>query len=84
MPIGSVFGINVSLRDWNVPVQSQCKKTEHFQSSPGSDSIVQKHSALVYLAQAPKDVNGCTHLLVNETANMINKGVITDGKRGPT
>ena len=55
IPIGSVFGANVSLQNWEVFLQSHWKKSEHFQYSPDLPVIVQKYSALTDLIKLPKD-----------------------------
>ena len=83
MRIGPVFGGNVSPHNWKVFPQSRCKKEEHLQFSSNLDKIVQKHSTLVDLTQLPKYAEKYPSL-VQAIAEKTNKGVITDGKWGPS
>ena len=46
--------------------------------------IVQKQNSLIDLIKRLKDTNKFSHLLAQEIANIINKGVIIDSKRRPT
>ena len=84
MPIGSGFGASVISHSWEVFAQSLCKKAEHLQSSWNLPEIVHKHKALPCIIKRPKDTDKYPHLLVQVTADRIVKGVIIDGKRGPT
>ena len=63
--------------------QSSCKKAEHLQSLPNLDKILQKQSSLIDLIQLSKKLTNAPHLLVQEKTYRMNKGFITNGKRGP-
>ena len=45
---------------------------------------MKKHSALIDLIKLPKDTEKCPHVLVQLTANRINKGFLVNGERGST
>ena len=55
------------------------KKTEHFQSSQGLDSAVQKNSALIDLTKLSKDADKLPRLLVHSTSATLHCGC-TDGQ----
>ena len=46
--------------------------------------MVQKHSALINFMKLPKDTNKYPHILVHETYDSINKGVIAEDNWVPT
>ena len=46
--------------------------------------IVCKHSAIVYLIKLPKDTEKFPHLLVQDVDDSFNKGLVSNGNRGPT
>ena len=82
--IVSVFSSNVSQHNWDVFAQSYYKKNGIIAVLNGLNFNSVKHRALIDLIKLLKDTKKCPYLLAQGTADRINKGIIANGKRGPT
>ena len=82
IPIGSAFGSNVSLHNWEVLAQSWRMLAEHLQSTTNLELLAQKCKALLHLVRILKDLNKCLKLLVPATSDNLNPRVFSNGTRG--
>ena len=84
VPLGSVFGSNVSPHNWEVIALSRTKLAEWLQKQPNIKEIEEKHKDLLNLIQFPEDIFHPPEEYVQDTPDSINKGVIENGIRLPT
>ena len=83
LPLGTVFGSNVSSHNWEVFAISRARLAEWLQHQPHISDIVEKHKALLDLIQFPKDVF-CSSTFIAATPDVINNGVTTASGRRAT
>ena len=84
LPLGSVFGSNVSPHNWEVIALSRTKLAEWLQRQLNIREIAKKHKDLLNLIQFPEDVFQPKDGFVQATPDSINTGVIENGIRLPT
>ena len=84
VPIGSVFGSNVSPHNWEVIALSRTKLSEWLQTQPNIREIEEKHKDLPDLIKFPDDVFSPREEFTQAAPDSKNKGVKEDGVRLPT
>ena len=84
VPIGSVFGSNVSPHNWKVISLSRTKLSEWLKTQQNIKEIEEKHKDLLDLIKFPDDVFNPREEFTQATPDSKNKGVIEDGIRLPT
>ena len=84
VPLGSVFGSNVSPHNWEVIALSRTKLSEWLQTQPNIKEIEEKYKDLLDLIKFPDEVFNPREEFTQATPDSKNKGVIEDGVRLPT
>ena len=82
--IGSVFGSNVSTRNWEVVILSRTRFPEWLQTQPKIKEIEDNHKNILDLIKFPEDVFKPKEDFIQDAPDSINKGVIENGVRSPT
>ena len=84
IPLGSTFGSNVSPQEFEVIAKARVRKAEELQTLPCMKEIEERHKELINLIKFPADAFKCENKITPATADKVNKGVLLNGKRGPT
>ena len=84
VPLGSVFGSNVSPHNWEVIALARTKLAEWLQIQSNVKKIENKQKNLLDLIKFPEDVFHPKEYFTQDTPYSKNKGVMAEGVRLPT